>query len=246
MPIYDDEYEGEKQVDSDLGADAQRKDAGTVIFKGDRLPWAPGQYEVRYHHDGKHNVMSRIAPIEIFGTSSDAVSTCLSPKADETVNKPAAPTFAAVHETLLDIVTLSLDADSALVPRSARNKKVSYMASFDDTFDAQSGSEIFAAEGRSTRHSAGSSSVDEQVVPDLSSDTDTDAHAEDGRDPDDFVIMNEDQAKRIKAMCEQAFDVELSTDVIIADANVSVIAKRVLGAKSLITGYSGGSGIAAR
>jgi hypothetical protein len=34
--------------------------------------------------------------------------------------------------------------------------------------------------------------------------------------------------------------------VVIADANVSLIAKRIMGARSLITGYSGGSGIAAR
>lgn len=68
MPIYDDEYEGDKQVDSDNNE--EKRDAGTVTFRGDRLPWAPGQYEVRYHHDGKHNVMSRIAPIEIFSTPS--------------------------------------------------------------------------------------------------------------------------------------------------------------------------------
>ena len=57
--------------------------------------------------------------------------------------------------------------------------------------------------------------------------------------------MSELQAKRIVALCHHAFDVELSTDVVIADANVSVIADRIIGAKSLITGYSGGSGIAA-
>jgi phosphatidylethanolamine N-methyltransferase len=65
MPIYDDEWEGDQQVETD--SNAEKRDAGIVVFKGNRLPWAPGQYEVRYHHDGKHNVMSRIAPIEIFG-----------------------------------------------------------------------------------------------------------------------------------------------------------------------------------
>lgn len=68
MPIYDEEWDGERQVEPE-GEDLERKDAGTVIFKGDRLPWAPGQYELRYHHDGKHNVMSRVAPVEIYGES---------------------------------------------------------------------------------------------------------------------------------------------------------------------------------
>jgi phosphatidylethanolamine N-methyltransferase len=74
MPIYDEEYDGEKQVDVEGDEKAKKgKDkendahAGTVVFRGDRLPWAPGKYELRYHHDGKHNVMSRLAPIEIVG-----------------------------------------------------------------------------------------------------------------------------------------------------------------------------------
>jgi hypothetical protein len=68
----------------------------------------------------------------------------------------------------------------------------------------------------------------------------------DDRDADDFIIMNEHQAKRIASLCQHAFDVDLSTDVIISDANVSLLAKRIVGSRSLITGYSGGSGIAAR
>lgn len=73
MPIYEDEYDGEVQVDT---ADIEekdkkdKKDAGMVVFSGDRLPWAPGRYELRYHHDGKHNVMSRLAPVDIVGEFS--------------------------------------------------------------------------------------------------------------------------------------------------------------------------------
>lgn len=39
--------------------------AGTVEFRGNTVPWANGCYEFRYHHGGKHNVMSISQPFEI-------------------------------------------------------------------------------------------------------------------------------------------------------------------------------------
>lgn len=65
MPIYEDEYDGDVPVDSP--PHTPKLHAGELVFRGDQLPWTPGRYELRYHHDGKHNVMSRAAPIEIFG-----------------------------------------------------------------------------------------------------------------------------------------------------------------------------------
>lgn len=76
MPIYEDEYDGDRPIKNPVNGDESptRPDAGEVVFRGDQLPWAPGQYELRYHHDGKHNVMSRVAPIEIYGERSDPSS----------------------------------------------------------------------------------------------------------------------------------------------------------------------------
>lgn len=59
------------------------------------------------------------------------------------------------------------------------------------------------------------------------------------QDNDDFVIMDESQAKHITQMCEWAFGVELSPDVVIADANVSALARRVIGARNLLDGTDG-------
>jgi phosphatidylethanolamine N-methyltransferase len=59
---------------------------------------------------------------------------------------------------------------------------------------------------------------------------------------DDFAIMDEEQAKRIAAMLEMAFDVELATAVILANTNVSVIARRIIGARSLATTSNSASG----
>ena len=50
---------------------------------------------------------------------------------------------------------------------------------------------------------------------------------------DDFIIMSEKQAKRIVQLIQAAFQVELSMDVVVADANVGALARRILGARSL-------------
>jgi len=83
LPIYDDEWDGDVPLN---GSDSRTiEDEGIVTFKGDFLPWNVGRYEVsvhapfsrtllslltqiRYHHDGKYNVMSFGGPIEVFGT----------------------------------------------------------------------------------------------------------------------------------------------------------------------------------
>lgn len=72
MPIYEEEYDGDTQISPPATEQTEKKDAGTVVFKGNQLPWAPGKYEVRYHHDGKHNVMSRVAPVDIYGELNGA------------------------------------------------------------------------------------------------------------------------------------------------------------------------------
>ena len=68
MPVHDDEWDGDVPIafQDKKGASKDPED-GKVVFKGDVLPWHVGLYEVRYHHDGKYNVMSLDGPIEIYG-----------------------------------------------------------------------------------------------------------------------------------------------------------------------------------
>lgn len=49
------------------------KSKGSVVFKGNKLPWQEGTYEIRYHHDGKHKVMTRSIPFEITGKRKSIV-----------------------------------------------------------------------------------------------------------------------------------------------------------------------------
>ncbi|RPD63391.1 phosphatidylethanolamine N-methyltransferase [Lentinus tigrinus ALCF2SS1-6] len=173
VPVHDDEWDGDipLELQRPKRAEGNSPDAeeGEVVFKGGVLPWRTGRYEIRYHHDGKYNVMSLDGPFEIV------------------VDKPSQLNFAAVRETLMHIVPLCLDSDPSLIPLSCK-------------------------EGQ-----------------------DGDATPEDGRDPDDFRFWSERQAKRISLAIEQAFDVELTPEVIVADANISALANRILVSKELLS-----------
>jgi phosphatidylethanolamine N-methyltransferase len=51
---------------------------------------------------------------------------------------------------------------------------------------------------------------------------------DDTRDPDDFRLWSESQAKRICLVIEQSFGVEYRPEVIVADANLTALANRIL------------------
>lgn len=60
------------------------------------------------------------------------------------------------------------------------------------------------------------------------------AAIEHGRDPDDFRFWSEGQARRIVKAIQQVFDVEYSSEVIVADANLSALANRILVSKEIL------------
>lgn len=57
----------------------------------------------------------------------------------------------------------------------------------------------------------------------------------DDRDPDDFSFWSDRQAKRICAAIKQAFDVEYAPEVVVADANLTALANRILLSKEILT-----------
>ncbi|KAI0369352.1 phosphatidylethanolamine N-methyltransferase [Pilatotrama ljubarskyi] len=175
VPVHDDEWDGDipLHLHHPKSADPHSPDVeeGEVVFKSGALPWRTGKYEVRYHHDGKYNVMSLDGPFEVV------------------VDKPSTLDFASVRKSLMHIVPLCLDNDPSLIPQSCKADQ----------------------------------------------DPSAPENAEDGRDPDDFRFWSERQAKRISLAVEQAFDVELTPEVIVADANLSALANRILVAKELLS-----------
>ncbi|EIW72203.1 hypothetical protein TREMEDRAFT_66761 [Tremella mesenterica DSM 1558] len=226
MPLYEEEWDGDTPLES---PSIKKGDGGTVIFRGDQLPWQPGQYEVRYHHDGKHNVMARVAPIEIY------------------VDHPEDTTsFKSVHTTLLNIVSLALEQDPKLVPRRARAASCGTVPNSIPNLTTATSSQIplsvHSTENTTQTFSTVSGEEQTKHVEDVCSASESvgmeeqDGDTSPGAlDPDDFVIMDEKQAKRIVSLCELAFGVELSVDVVVADANVGALARRVVGAKSLVS-----------
>lgn len=55
------------------------------------------------------------------------------------------------------------------------------------------------------------------------------------RDPDDFSFWSERQAKRICNAIKQTFDVEYAPEVVVADANLSALANRILVSKEILS-----------
>lgn len=66
-------------------------------------------------------------------------------------------------------------------------------------------------------------------------------------DEDDFVVMDQEEAKRIRDGIRKVFGVELGVEVVVADGNVMSLALRILGARKLLRPIlgvsSGGIGV---
>ncbi|KAK7055518.1 phosphatidylethanolamine N-methyltransferase [Favolaschia claudopus] len=186
VPVHDEEWDGDVPLGlSRPTAGSSRAsdiDCGIITFKGNTLPWIAGNYEVRYHHDGKYNVMSVVAPIEIY------------------VEKPVELTFDSVRENLMHVVPLCLDSDPSLIPYSCKTS--------------------------ATPHTPNATA------------TAQDEDSPDDRDPDDFTFWSEKQARRICSAIKQTFDVEYAPEVVVADANISALARRILLSKEILTGSS--------
>ncbi|KAM0745695.1 hypothetical protein T439DRAFT_307542 [Meredithblackwellia eburnea MCA 4105] len=192
---------------------------GTVTLSGKRLPWTTGKYELRYHHDGKHNVMAITGPIEIF------------------VEHPEdADDGAQVYTTLTSIVAHTLSLEPASIPSTARHLLPSNIQS--------------ASAASLPRISASASSTSLARTSSEASSHADEPPATEGTtqlsDPDDFVIYSVDEAEHIAYAIEQAFDVELASEVVLAAANVKKLAQRVSEARRLLmkprsASVSGGS-----
>ncbi|KZT68012.1 hypothetical protein DAEQUDRAFT_728277 [Daedalea quercina L-15889] len=171
VPVHDEEWDGDipLSLNRPNRPDNDSED-GEVIFQRGTLPWQTGRYEIRYHHDGKYNVMSLDGPFEVY------------------VDRPSAMNLGSIRRSLMHIVPLCLDSDPSLIPLSCKSEE----------------------------EKAASEDVD-------------------ARDPDDFRFWSERQAKRISVAIKQAFAVELTPEVIVADANINALANRILVSKELLS-----------
>lgn len=108
------------------------------------------------------------------------------------------------------IVPLCLDSDPSLIPLSCK------------------------ASTSSTPEAGSSSSLPVSSATDTGFNNPDDSETED-RDPDDFSFWSERQAKRICIAIKQIFDVEYAPEVVVADANLTALANRILLSKEILT-----------
>jgi phosphatidylethanolamine N-methyltransferase len=78
--------------------------------------------------------------------------------------------------------------------------------------------------------------TDSGTVTSASPKTDTFSLNTDDGDPDDFTFWEAGQAKRICLAIEQLFGVEYAPEVVVADANLTALANRILLSKEILTG----------
>lgn len=143
-----------------------------------------------------------------------------------------------MHSSLSRIVTNALDCDPSLIPISCKSKF--NISATPDKAEAESDT---TPEGtpklNKNPQSDGPEDVDNGPDPGDTKDTGASPTTPDGddplRDPDDFVFESEAQAVRMSKAIREAFDVELTPEVIIADANLSALANRILITRDLLS-----------
>jgi phosphatidylethanolamine N-methyltransferase len=167
--------------------------------------------------------MSLDGPIEIYGKIG-----CLSCSGNlliavRLVDQPANLDFPSVRSTLLHIVTLCLDSDPSLLPLSIRRER----HAGGDEYGAEAGGDPKLHKNENGSEHKDNDEQDHETEMEDENDHD--------RDPDDFRFWSERQAKRISDAIRQAFGVEYAPEVILADANVSALANRVLVSKEILS-----------
>jgi phosphatidylethanolamine N-methyltransferase len=86
--------------------------AGEVEFSGDKLWWAEGTYELRYHHDGRYNVTAISIPFEVKVARFDESIPSNLDEYKEGLSRPA------VEEAILPILQDCFERDPDVAPQT--------------------------------------------------------------------------------------------------------------------------------
>ncbi|EPS32769.1 hypothetical protein PDE_07729 [Penicillium oxalicum 114-2] len=107
-------------ITSDIVVQAKQQDglkghdvaSGEIVFSGDKLFWTQGTFELRYHHNGMHNVMAISRPFEIRIRRFD--------EDDALFGDDVAQT--AVENALLPVVRNCFDRDPEIAPETVEEQ----------------------------------------------------------------------------------------------------------------------------
>jgi phosphatidylethanolamine N-methyltransferase len=136
------------------------------------------------------------------------------------VDRPDALDFKSIRQWLLKIVILALDSDPKLIPRS-------------QTISSPPISTNQRLPGLLSKELNGSNVSIATAIPETPSPAPSTPLHYELRD-DDFRLWSERQAKRISYAISQVLDIEFAPEVIVADANVTALTRRILASKELL------------
>ncbi|PVF99622.1 hypothetical protein CPB86DRAFT_783511 [Serendipita vermifera] len=202
VPVHDEEWDGDVPRPLTDRNNDEETECGEIVFKNSTLPWQVGEYELRYHHDGKYNVVAMVGPVQIY------------------LDRPDELDFKSIRQWLLKIVILALDSDPSLIPRS-------------QTVSSPPVSTNQRLPRVLSKESNGSSASIATAIPDMPSSRSSTPLHYDIHD-DDFRLWSERQAKRISYAISQVLDIDFAPEVIVADANVTALTRRILASKELL------------
>ena len=94
------------------GGDKHDLASGEIIFSSDKLFWTQGVFELRYHHNGKHNVMAISRPFEIRIRRFDEEQL----RSDQDMGQ------ASVEKALLPVVRNCFDRDPEVAPEAVEEQ----------------------------------------------------------------------------------------------------------------------------
>ncbi|KIM24595.1 hypothetical protein M408DRAFT_231463 [Serendipita vermifera MAFF 305830] len=207
VPVHDEEWDGDVPRPLTDRNEGEETECGEITFKNSTLPWQTGDYELRYHHDGKYNVVALIGPIQVY------------------LDRPDALDFKSIRQWLLKIVYLALDSDPDLIPKSQ-----AVSTSFSPEIERRG--PILSREMNMSTSSIETTMPSTSGTPGGStpggSTTSYDIH------DDDFRFWSERQAKRISYAISQVLSIDFAPEVIVADANVTALTRRILASKELL------------
>ncbi|CAG8670879.1 1304_t:CDS:2, partial [Acaulospora colombiana] len=138
----------------------------------------------------------------------------------ECVDRPDGLDFRSIRQWLLKIVILALDSDPSLIPRS-------------QTISSPPASTTQRLPGLLSKELNGSNTSIRTATPDTTSPGNSTPLHYDIHD-DDFRLWSERQAKRISYAISQVLDIDFAPEVIVADANVTALTRRILASKELL------------
>ncbi|KAG8856563.1 phosphatidylethanolamine N-methyltransferase [Serendipita sp. 411] len=212
VPVHDEEWDGDVPRPLTDHSEGEEAECGEIVFKNSTLPWQTGDYELRYHHDGKYNVVALVGTIQIY------------------LDRPDALDFKSIRQWLLKIVMLALDSDPSLIPKSSL-ETISHAAIqqrlpalLSREFNGSTTSLATATPSSMSTHSPGTSVGSSSGTPNLSHDI----------HDDDFRFWSERQAKRISWAISQVLNIDFAPEVIVADANITALTRRILASKELL------------